>query len=419
MDLAVADAGQFANESQPGQLLIFLGHGDGTFQNPGSYQAGLNPGGVAAGDLDGDGRADLVVTTGGPSFANLLDLFYGQANGTISPGPQLDTDFGPGSPVIADFNGDGMRDVVLTHCCGETQPGFLVGNGDGTLQPEVYFSGGADPFKLVPADVDKDGKLDLAVLHSGAGSAGGFSVLRNISAGPAPFVSVSAASFSGDLGVAPGSIVSAFGENLATGTESGSSINLADTLAGTTVTVRDADGVERTAGLFAVTPKQVNFLIPPDTKPGRAIVTINGASSKSADVAVNRIAPAVFQLNGDGLAAAQLVRVHDGVQTPEDVYLVSNGQVVPRPIPVPDPPDQLVLVLYGTGIRNRAQLSDVNVNIGGITHGAVAYAGPHSLYSGLDQVNVTLFKILQGKGLVDVVLNVEGIAAKPVKLEFQ
>ena len=101
------------------------------------------------------------------------------------------------------------------------------------------------------------------------------------------------------------------------------------------------------------------------------------------------------------------------------MYQVVDGQVVPRPIAFGPPEEQVVLVLYGTGIRHRASLSDVRVRVGDSQPG-VAYAGAQLGFEGLDQVNVTLNpRLLQGDGLVDVKLTVEGKSANTVKLEFR
>ncbi len=88
-----------------------------------------------------------------------------------------------------------------------------------------------------------------------------------------PIAVVSAASFNG-LEVAPGAIVTLFGTNLSTASESASGLPLPTTLAGTMVKVTDSQGVARLSPLFYVSPAQINYLIPTDTALGAATITV-------------------------------------------------------------------------------------------------------------------------------------------------
>jgi uncharacterized protein (TIGR03437 family) len=79
---------------------------------------------------------------------------------------------------------------------------------------------------------------------------------------------------------------------------------------------------------------------------------------------------------------------------------------------------QVVLTLYGTGIRGRSAPGAVTAKIGGVD-APVLYAGSQTQYSGLDQVNVTLPRSLAGRGDVDVVLSVDGKTANTVKVNVR
>jgi len=77
---------------------------------------------------------------------------------------------GASSVAVADVNGDGKPDLVVTNLCANSEScaygsvSVLLGNGDGTFQPPVsYNSGGTLPNSLVVADVNGDGKPDLVV----------------------------------------------------------------------------------------------------------------------------------------------------------------------------------------------------------------------------------------------------------------
>ena len=131
-----------------------------------------------------------------------------------------------------------------------------------------------------------------------------FATARPPAAAPV-FYSVSAASLA--LGfVAPESVVSGFGANLSTATESASSIPLPTTLAGVSISVRDRTGSERLAPLFYVSPGQLNYQIPPGTAIGEATVSVLGGGNTvaSGNLQVAPLAPALFAANADGRGTA-------------------------------------------------------------------------------------------------------------------
>jgi len=76
------------------------------------------------------------------------------------------------------------------------------------------------------------------------------------------------------------------------------------------------------------------------------------------------------------------------------------------------------LTLYGTGIRNRSSLTNVQVTVNGVSV-PVEYAGPQPTYAGLDQVNVLLPLTLSGSGLSDLVVTVDGHTSNAVQIDVQ
>jgi hypothetical protein len=80
--------------------------------------------------------------------------------------------------------------------------------------------------------------------------------------------------------------------------------------------------------------------------------------------------------------------------------------------------EQLIVSLYGTGIRFRSDLAGVQVRVGG-QPADVLYAGAQGQFIGLDQVNLRLPRALQGRGAVTLVLSVAGVTANPVTLNVQ
>jgi len=237
--------------------------------------------------------------------------------------------------------------------------------------------------------------------------------------GPATVISVSAASFSG-AALAPESIAVAFGVNLATTTLPAPGLPLPTTLGGTTVTVRDRAGNERLSPLFYVSPTQVNYLIPLDTATGTATVTVtSGNTIVGAGFAqIASVAPGIFtaDASGGGLPAAAAVRVRgDGAQIYEPVIRFDAGQnkYVAAPIDFGPSEDQIVLVLFATGLRYRSSGAAVSATIGDVS-AQVLYAGAQGDFSGLDQVNLLMPRTLIGRGNIDVVLTVDGQPANKV-----
>lgn len=80
--------------------------------------------------------------------------------------------------------------------------------------------------------------------------------------------------------------------------------------------------------------------------------------------------------------------------------------------------DQLFLVAFGTGCRNRSALAAVTGTVGG-TEAEVLFAGAQGGLVGVDQVNLRLPRTLAGRGNVDVSVRVDGKTASPVTVNFK
>jgi len=178
-DLAIVNQCQ-TNGNCSGTVTILLGNGDGTFQSPPSFApGGFDADSVALGDLNGDGKLDLVVANLCQSDNcnqgnnGVVSVLLGNGDGTFQPAREYATGgFGSSSVAISDFNGDGNADVVVASQCStsDCQSGgglsVLLGNGNGTLQAATtYSSGGYTALSVAIADFDKDGNLDLAVAN--------------------------------------------------------------------------------------------------------------------------------------------------------------------------------------------------------------------------------------------------------------
>ena len=158
-----------------GVVEVFLGKGDGTFDSPASFgSGGLGPSSVAIADVNGDGKPDLVVTNDCADSSctyGSVSVLLGNGNGTFMPAVSYNSGgLGATSVVIADLNGDGKLDLAvandcyLLYECAVGSVGVLFGSGNGTFTPNaVYVSGGEDASSIAVGDFNGDGKPDLVV----------------------------------------------------------------------------------------------------------------------------------------------------------------------------------------------------------------------------------------------------------------
>jgi len=160
---------------QGGTASILLGNGDGSLQAPVSYDLGITLASGALGDVNGDGKPDLVARgcfrpLPSTTCLGAVAVLLGNGNGTFQSVVSYDSaPAGASGIAIGDLNGDGHPDLVFTDQFAHPYNGpglvtILLGNGDGTFgPPHGYYTKGQFSTSVAIADINLDGIPDVIV----------------------------------------------------------------------------------------------------------------------------------------------------------------------------------------------------------------------------------------------------------------
>jgi hypothetical protein len=145
-----------------GSLGVLLGGEHGSFGASREYRTGDYPSGIALGDFNMDGLVDVALATAKVDSLGLVNILLGVGGGAFSSPHALPVGGTPVSVAAGDVDGDGRLDLVSTNQ-GSSSISLLRGRGDGTFAPKVDYPTGSNPVDVALGDLNDDERLDIVV----------------------------------------------------------------------------------------------------------------------------------------------------------------------------------------------------------------------------------------------------------------
>ncbi len=151
-------------------LSLLLGNGHGSFARK-DLPTLPNPFGIAIADLNGDHHPDIaVVHYSGHSddrSKNALSVLFGDGKGNFTPahGSPFTTGQYPGTVAAGDLDGDGSADIVVPNYVDGTLTVYMFKQSNFTSAAYSPIRVGRTPHSVAVADLDHDGRGDIVVVE--------------------------------------------------------------------------------------------------------------------------------------------------------------------------------------------------------------------------------------------------------------
>jgi len=143
-------------------VAVLSNRGSGAFTVSGIFLAGTQPSGVAAADLNHDGRIDLAVVNNDSEFSGgngNLDILLNQGGGTFAPAASYPAGDYLSAVAAADLNGDGQPDLAMLDSNSEVS--VMLNEGSGSFVGPLRYSAQHAAAAFALGDVTGDGRVDV------------------------------------------------------------------------------------------------------------------------------------------------------------------------------------------------------------------------------------------------------------------
>lgn len=147
-------------DGNPGTVGVMLNQGGGSFGGRQDYQTGSVPADVAIANLNGDGLPDLVTTD---SYIGTISLLYNTGGGNFVLAYQHEAGYAPASVAVGDLDGDGVAELVVANSQTDTVKVFTNYNWD--FSGYRTYSTGSRPVSVAIGDLNHDGHQDVVTAN--------------------------------------------------------------------------------------------------------------------------------------------------------------------------------------------------------------------------------------------------------------
>jgi uncharacterized protein (TIGR03437 family) len=311
----------------------------------------------------------------------------------------------------------------ITYVDGNTPPFLLAhGSNDCNISPEqsrlmaetLVRAGHRPIFRVIPGAGHGGTQFDNAAYLSLVDSF----FVRTLKGGSA--LTLDAAEYQ-NAAVAPGQLITLFGQALTGASAMARSQPWPTSLAGVRVAVKDAQGKEQNAGLVFVAPDQINAQLPAGVAVGEATLTVlrDGEALLQDQVQVLASMPTLFSQTVDGLSRPVGEMVYkDAAGTEVITPLLSSdagGAPIIGRLRFSGTTGPISVVLYGTGLN--ATEPTITARVADVA-ATVVSSGAQGFVQGLDVYKVEIPRTLAGRGEVTLSMLVNGIPATAVRLSI-